>query len=82
MTIDMCSGSLPGKILRFSIPLVLSGILQLLFNAADRPLTLPLPPGDWTVLADGESSFRWQSDAPVSEAAAAPHTALLLGRRD
>ena len=54
----------------------------LLFNAADRPLTLPLPPGDWTVLADGESSFRWQSDAPVSEAAAAPHTALLLGRRD
>ena len=35
MTIDMCSGSLPGKILRFSIPLVLSGILQLLFNAAD-----------------------------------------------
>ena len=54
----------------------------LLFNAADRPLTLPLPPGDWTVLADGESSFRWRSPAPVSEAAAAPHTALLLGRRD
>ena len=33
--IDMCHGPLLGKILRFAIPLMLSGILQLLFNAAD-----------------------------------------------
>ena len=33
--IDMINGPLLGKILRFSIPLMLSGILQLLFNAAD-----------------------------------------------
>ena len=33
--IDMCSGPLIPKILQFSIPLMLSGILQLLFNAAD-----------------------------------------------
>ena len=33
--IDMCNGPLLGKILVFSIPLMLSGILQLLFNAAD-----------------------------------------------
>ncbi|PHV70490.1 MATE family efflux transporter [Sporanaerobium hydrogeniformans] len=33
--IDMCSGPLLSKILIFSIPLMLSGILQLLFNAAD-----------------------------------------------
>lgn len=33
--IDMCSGPLFPKILAFSIPLMLSGILQLLFNAAD-----------------------------------------------
>ena len=33
--IDMCNGPLFGKILTFSIPLILSGILQLLFNAAD-----------------------------------------------
>lgn len=32
---DMCSGSLPGKILLFSLPLMASGLLQLLFNAAD-----------------------------------------------
>ena len=33
--IDMCNGPLFKKILLFSIPLMLSGILQLLFNAAD-----------------------------------------------
>ena len=33
--IDMCNGPLFGKILTFSLPLMLSGILQLLFNAAD-----------------------------------------------
>lgn len=33
--IDMCSGPLLGKMVVFAIPLVLSGILQLLFNAAD-----------------------------------------------
>lgn len=32
---DMCSGPLFSKILVFSIPLILSGILQLMFNAAD-----------------------------------------------
>ncbi len=33
--IDMCNGPILGKLLRFSIPLMFSGILQLLFNAAD-----------------------------------------------
>lgn len=33
--IDMCSGPFLGKILMFYIPLMLSGVLQLLFNAAD-----------------------------------------------
>ena len=32
---DMCSGPLLGKILSYAMPLMLSGILQLLFNAAD-----------------------------------------------
>lgn len=32
---DMCNGPLLGKILMFSLPLMASGILQLLFNAAD-----------------------------------------------
>ncbi|MCI8601512.1 MAG: MATE family efflux transporter [Oscillospiraceae bacterium] len=33
--IDMCNGPILGKLLRFSLPLMLSGVLQLLFNAAD-----------------------------------------------
>ena len=33
--IDMCNGPLLSKIVLFAIPLMLSGILQLLFNAAD-----------------------------------------------
>jgi len=33
--IDMTEGSIFGKLLKFSIPLILSSLLQLLFNAAD-----------------------------------------------
>lgn len=33
--IDMCEGSISKKMLLFAVPLMLSGILQLLFNAAD-----------------------------------------------
>ena len=33
--IDMCEGPLFGKIIRFSVPLMLTNILQLLYNAAD-----------------------------------------------
>ena len=33
--IDMCSGAILPKLLRFTLPLMCSGILQLLFNAAD-----------------------------------------------
>lgn len=32
---DMCSGSILKKMLLFALPLMLSSILQLLFNAAD-----------------------------------------------
>lgn len=33
--IDMCSGAILPKLLKFSLPLMLSSVLQLLFNAAD-----------------------------------------------
>ncbi|MBO4391029.1 MAG: MATE family efflux transporter [Lachnospiraceae bacterium] len=32
---DLCSGSIAGKMLLFALPLMLSNVLQLLFNAAD-----------------------------------------------
>lgn len=35
LEMDMCNGPLMGNLLRFSLPLMASGILQLLFNAAD-----------------------------------------------
>ena len=34
-SIDMCNGSIAKKMIVFAVPLMLSGILQLLFNAAD-----------------------------------------------
>lgn len=34
-TMDMCNGPLTGNILMFALPLMLTGILQLLYNAAD-----------------------------------------------
>lgn len=33
--IDMCNGSIMDKLVSFSLPLMLSGILQLMFNAVD-----------------------------------------------
>ena len=33
--IDMCNGTIMEKLISFSVPLILSGILQLLFNAVD-----------------------------------------------
>ena len=32
---DMCNGPLFGKIVAFTIPVILTGVLQLLFNTAD-----------------------------------------------
>ena len=33
--VDMIHGPLLGKMIAFTIPVILSGVLQLLFNAAD-----------------------------------------------
>ena len=33
--IDMCSGAILPKMLQFAFPLMLSGVLQLMFNAVD-----------------------------------------------
>ncbi len=33
--IDMCNGTIMDKLVSFSLPLMLSGILQLMFNAVD-----------------------------------------------
>ena len=33
--IDMCNGTIMDKLVSFAIPLMVSGILQLMFNAVD-----------------------------------------------
>ena len=49
-SIDMCSGPILPKLLRFTIPLICSSMLQLLFNTADiivvaaSPATTLWPP--------------------------------------
>jgi putative MATE family efflux protein len=55
--IDMTSGPLLGKIILFTIPLILSGILQLLFNAADVVVV-----GQW---AGTESLAAVSSNGPL-----------------
>ena len=33
--IDMCNGTIMDKLISFALPLMLSGVLQLMFNAVD-----------------------------------------------
>lgn len=39
--IDMSSGPILGKLLKFAVPLIFSSVLQLLFNAADIVVVVP-----------------------------------------
>ena len=36
--IDMCNGSIMDKLISFALPLMLSGMLQLMFNAVEANL--------------------------------------------
>ena len=62
--LDMCNGPILGKILVFAIPLMISGILQLLFNAADT-----------IVVCNGKTLGK-----PKSEAQAVEMLTMLSGR--
>ena len=59
------------------------GALLLAFNTGHEDIRIPLPAGDWAVLADGRSSLLWEHPASISEGATLPaSTALILGRRE
>ena len=50
--IDMCNGTIMDKLVSFAIPLMVSGILQLMFNAVDiivvgRFFRQPGPGSSW-----------------------------------
>lgn len=54
-TLEMCSGPLAGKLLRFAVPLILTGVLQLLYNAADIVVVGKLGGGHASVAAVGST---------------------------
>lgn len=56
--------------------------LYMAYSAAREAVSLPLPQGDWEILADAESSFVWQEPRAVAdETALEPVSALILGQR-
>ena len=61
--IDMCNGPILSKMLRFSIPLMCSSVLQLLFNAADI-VVVGRWAGDNSLAAVGSNTAR-PADQPV-----------------
>ena len=55
--------------------------LHLLFNGSSTAQTADLPAGSWQVLADADSTFRWQENKTISGMAELPpFTALILGQ--
>ncbi len=56
--------------------------LCLVFNTSDARVPLALPEGEWNILADGESSFLWETGMTVSGGAQAePGSCLILGKK-
>ena len=52
----------------------------MIFNCSDRAGFAQLPAGNWQILADGESAFRWQRDNTVAEKVkVAEYSAMILG---
>ncbi len=56
--------------------------LYMVYSARPDTVELPLPPGEWAVLADGEDSFAWRYPrALTGTASLSPVSALILGQR-
>ena len=52
----------------------------MIFNCSDCSVDADLPAGNWQILADGETTFRWQKDDVVSgKVNVAQFSAMLLG---
>ena len=52
--------------------------LLMLFNAASFDQTAALPHGRWQLLADGESSFRWQETHVLERDVRIPPFSVLI----
>lgn len=54
--------------------------ILIVYNASRKPQPLSLD-GEWSLLADGENSFLWQKEHPVTQLEAAPVSAVILGKK-
>lgn len=54
--------------------------ILLVYNASQTPQPLLLEDG-WFLLADGENSFLWQEEHPVSQLKAEPVSVVILGKK-
>jgi len=52
--------------------------LHLLFNGSTAAQQIPLPAGQWQILADAESTFRWQAPVSVSGSVTLPPISVLI----
>ena len=60
----------------------LYGEVLLAYNASAKEVPMHLPEGKWSVLADGESSFRWQKPEMLATGTKLrPMSALILGKK-
>lgn len=54
--------------------------LLLIYNASHSPQSISLADG-WFLLADGENSFLWREEHPVSQLEVSPVSAMILGKK-
>ena len=54
--------------------------LLLVYNASHTPQSISLTDG-WFLLADGENSFLWREEHPVSQLEVSPVSAMILGKK-
>lgn len=54
--------------------------LLLIYNASHSPQPVLLEEG-WSLLADGENSFLWREEHPVSQLEVSPVSAMILGKK-
>ena len=55
--------------------------LCVIYNSTTETVSKELKEGDWEILVDSESSFRWKEGKKVGCARAAPKSVLVLGQR-
>ena len=75
--IDMCNGSIMDKLISFALPLMLSGMLQLMFNAVDIVVVGRFS-GSQSLAAVGATTARYYAAGKHEEMSETVHTAMMF----